>query len=645
MLFLDNPSNLEDVALCTGIEARAILRLQEKSRRSKNRMTRSVKERRQRQNERIANFDRGVDRTAQSLGASLRKRKVKPVNPNARREHGRRVHNKNKTQTRTQQRLIAEVEPEQVFESKAQRVIRERGGHAPRAGRNRMHPNKARRQRQQQRKAEEITRREHNRVLTDQHLVTKEIRRIARRQKRTRQRTNRVKINPESFPEVVNPLKDINLMDFVTELNKLIPGKVKTGSIVFSYIYQLYRSENVLDKVIATNQFIHAFDAWTEVHEYLELFRRCLPVWETTGEVELKDQVSDFDYYEHSYTITPESLIERALPSWDLMMNFMNAFLSSKIFHALTMFIKAIVSMNVLPDSILRNYLDWQSYIPPKLYTIADGLIAIFESVKTFYGFILGLVRGDSLADLLVSHDDIGTVLNRAKWLIMNSEHIYYALPIEGFIDHIDYKVELDEVLKYVSSYMKSLSKLDRNYLKVCDYHNRLTVIKNALLTGASQPRPPPLSICLVGKAGIGKSHLIDFVLRLYSGARGRTHSDNMVFHRNMASEYTEGYNPLQHIYWHYPEMGNVHRNIIAKKGDPMLAEFQTLHDGQPMALNMAFEGKGKIYARPEVIITDTNNIGMNADVAMAHPNAIYRRFLYVLVSVKPEFRDRKSVV
>jgi len=152
-----------------------------------------------------------------------------------------------------------------------------------------------------------------------------------------------------------------------------------------------------------------------------------------------------------------------------------------------------------------------------------------------------------------------------------------------------------------------------------------------------------PFAIIVFGEPGVGKSTVLDSIMRLFATIKGADYDDSLVYHRVRSSEYWEGYDMLSHLIVHYSEVGNVHPDLVKNKGDDILTELCTIIDSLPAPLNRAFGDKGKVFAIPELIIIDTNNENLNLDLVLCNPAAVKRRFLYIKPIVKDEFRVNGS--
>lgn len=151
--------------------------------------------------------------------------------------------------------------------------------------------------------------------------------------------------------------------------------------------------------------------------------------------------------------------------------------------------------------------------------------------------------------------------------------------------------------------------------------------------------RTAPIAIVIHGLPGIGKSAVIEMICKEYCRAAGIEYHPNLVFHRVTSSEYFEGYDPETHRIMHYSELGNSHVNIVSKSGDPVINELLSIIDDVPYVCNMAsLDSKGKVFARPGLVIIDTNNKDLHLKKLFYSPSAFRRRFLFVGPTVLPQF-------
>jgi len=158
-----------------------------------------------------------------------------------------------------------------------------------------------------------------------------------------------------------------------------------------------------------------------------------------------------------------------------------------------------------------------------------------------------------------------------------------------------------------------------------------------------SKRRIPPITLMVVGEAGVGKSAFMDLGAAIMCQAYGIPFNRDLVFHRCMSSPYHEGYSPDEHLIIHYSEMG-AKKDDKVSGSDPYADEFLSVNDSQPMYANMAFTEKGKIRLDFLGAVLDSNDDFCGFKATNKNLAAVMRRVLRAKISSKPEYRFKGGV-
>ncbi len=237
----------------------------------------------------------------------------------------------------------------------------------------------------------------------------------------------------------------------------------------------------------------------------------------------------------------------------------------------------------------------------------------------------------------LFEEADMPRALNALKSHLDRSEFIYTGLHIEGYMDRNLYITTLIVLIKDVEDAKVYTSKGDQKKL---DVEKHIKGAKKVLLEfkGAAMAsfRATPLGIVIHGKPGVGKSHVLKFLCYIHSILKGRKFTEGQLYTRQ--GEFWENYSPFSHPYIHYSEAGKMKASRAEAKGDETMDEILSVADNLPYPVNMAFEGKGKVFALPEMLLIDTNNPDLNFFQMYNNPAAFRRRFIFVEVQVKKEW-------
>lgn len=248
--------------------------------------------------------------------------------------------------------------------------------------------------------------------------------------------------------------------------------------------------------------------------------------------------------------------------------------------------------------------------------------------------------EGVPLTTAVFADDPFAASYEDARRLLLYKDNISIGLPVEGMMDQAQFIQKGEALLAFFKNILskKHLSKITARYKMTFDMSLTLeAALLDVKRRISALGRPTPFGLIVQGPPGIGKSSLITYIEQLWSFVKGRPFEVSHVFSRGK-SEYWDGYNPASQPIIHISEGGSLHKDIAAKMGDQTLVEICSICDSQPYAVNMAcLDLKGKIFARPEMVIIDSNTPDLNAKVSVNNPGAVARRFWNLEARVKPE--------
>jgi len=321
----------------------------------------------------------------------------------------------------------------------------------------------------------------------------------------------------------------------------------------------------------------------------------------------------------------------------DRLLIFLTSVVSGDFFKHLAQLFTSLVSMKLFNKDFGMTV---NKVFGKKKMTIIDGIIAIIESLLNLYEMTYMAIATRSLRPFVGSDNIAYDFINRIDVLIAQADFTYAGNPIKGYICQRQYYKSLIEHLSLGEEIINGMYKEDKRHDMVkakCMAIQR--VMHNIEGSRKGRSRIQPYGLVLAGPPGIGKSKLVLESLRIFAHVRGREFSSHDVYSKPRSTDYFEGYDPISHPYIHYPEVGNVSKDMIGKQSDRTLLEINSLSDSLPFSVDRAFEDKGKVFAAPEMLIIDTNNLELNAKEQMFDPKAIFRRFDFIQISVLPEFR------
>lgn len=481
----------------------------------------------------------------------------------------------------------------------------QRGGHAPR-GTSGIHPNKARKQRKQAAKnAAKLEKQYKEQMMEFKKSGKQPVAEVGEDDHEDR-------AFAQLFREVFKPFQGIETMSqFV-------------GPTV-TFLYQMYRSRNFADFAAAAYQYANACGV---TQRYV---------------AHLSDQLVYASCIIEEFLLSRAPLAESSSDTLFKIKSFISKIARSDFVVTLRNLVLGIISFKILPKDIaMKIYSVFGN--PPKM-DLLSMMEMIVDQALTLLRYGEMLLSGHSLSDVLNSKDPLTTIVGKLRDLTYYGDKLYTGLPVEGKMCLRQFIKEARELLDASETLLKQVNPTKYGYVEA----SKLTVLlKEQLIASRYQmnmkTRPTPCAVMLLGDPSIGKGRILPFIAEIWSLVKGREFSDGHIYHRSMTSQYWEGYDPESQPIIHYSELGNASDKIVMSKGDPAFLELTSLVDSLPMAVDMAFEGKGKVFATPELVLTDTNSHPYEtAKIQVKNPAAYMQRFMIIEPVVKPQFRMEGS--
>jgi len=421
----------------------------------------------------------------------------------------------------------------------------------------------------------------------------------------------------------------------------LVFGNVSSKEVInivtntMVYVYQLCRSRTFPDYLASTYFYANALLGTTAS----DVIDKMVNVIEDvpTGWLDTLPKVSGIPNFV-SEADTEEDF-EMDSISW--FQNLVGKTIHSEIGEHIQKVILAIVSMRILDADYSTKII--RVIGKPTKMNLTEVVNTVLEALKVMVRYFKAWIMGENFSELLLQKDPVYIATKKGQYLIDHKDHTYSGLPVEGCIDQVVYAIELKDVLNALISIQKTLLHQDPRLEMVKKMVLSLTDINVNIDKGIRGDRPTPCGVVVHGPPGIGKGRILPHICGLWGRVKRRPYVPTQMYTRCKVSDYFEKYHPRSHPYMHYSELGNMSLARAKMTGDDVLLELNSMIDSLEFPCNTAFGDKGEVFARPEIVLVDTNNPDMHASHLYCVPSAIYRRFLYYGVVVLPEFRKPNS--
>lgn len=315
-------------------------------------------------------------------------------------------------------------------------------------------------------------------------------------------------------------------------------------------------------------------------------------------------------------------------------------FVTSHFVLSLRDIILNLAHYHLFPKSVAHHCKLWLGKIEaPK--SIPEAMSKITTDVANLVKMSEAYYDGQSLNEILLAADPAREAKRKFDDLSYQSSHLYFGLPDPH---RHDGRTWVREAKSLVEVMRNMQGKLNPYHIHTDVLNGRVRILMQKLAEVESQlyrsKRSPPLGIVLCGPPGIGKSSLLTYCAQLHSDVMGRSFEQNHIFERVVTSDYFDGYDPISHPIIHYSEIGSETAKRAEQLPKASIMEVLSLCDSLPFSCNMSVAGvKGTVFARPELVLVDTNNEGMNLSSLVCNVAAYERRFVFLRPKVKPEYR------
>lgn len=336
----------------------------------------------------------------------------------------------------------------------------------------------------------------------------------------------------------------------------------------------------------------------------------------------------------NTFTVKTEALADEIDRMYEM---FMTCF-DCKLLTSLRAVVLSMVSINMFNQDVsvgLTRYLG-----PAPECSIMEFFGHIKNAVVSLVRCSEFMLKGGSFSEYLMAEYPVKRAMDDGYRTLAFANRIYSGLPVEGFMCSVEFCSRMSKSCRFLEDYVKTaprgdlLAKKARIALQKC---TEAWAAERAKSLGRA--RVPPVAVLIYGAPGVGKSKVLLEIARLYAELKGRGFDEQQIFNRVVTSQYWQAFEAESQDIVHYSELGNLNQFLVKKTGDPVVMELTSLIDGLPFPVDMAaVDDKGKTFAKPGLVLIDTNNPSLNLGDLVCNVAAYQRRFIYIEVKVQPRY-------
>jgi hypothetical protein len=268
----------------------------------------------------------------------------------------------------------------------------------------------------------------------------------------------------------------------------------------------------------------------------------------------------------------------------------------------------------------LNSMIDIAMHFARSCYSLLTSLV--FAIKRGDYSLFFGAARGlrSRYDDILITQNNLGSLLSEDTDLLPHKNIFQYEIAIVNLLQDITTTSILpDDEAKRKISALKSF--------------------RLELETGkfANLPRKSPITFCVYGGSGIGKSYVADLLFAMTAKVYDLPidgHVKSNVYVHNASAKHFDACESW-HWGYYFDDIGRENPKIVTGEHNSANAILDVTNNAPFKPVQAAVEKKGKVICRPRVCVLTTNNKELNAHVFASCPVAIARRVHYY-ISPKP---------
>jgi flagellar biosynthesis GTPase FlhF len=307
----------------------------------------------------------------------------------------------------------------------------------------------------------------------------------------------------------------------------------------------------------------------------------------------------------------------------------------SEVHEKLMLIVRMLITLGLIKKLSFsyKNYSIFESQPLREKVTI----VSLVEEVASFCKLVFDKVW------LVIERKDISLLFkSEAKcayddeFTFLKSQKVRIDLGRTADIDEETYDRRVAECIDATLTYLNSCDRGERSY-----YSTRLCQLRDIqssrVLSKKEGIREKPYGICMYGPSGVGKSAIVNSLVRYILKVCDKDYSPRAVISLNGEDKFQSEF-CTYHKGVIFDDLCNKHLDWT--DGSPVTPIIMFLNNMPMAALNPNAEMKGKVMIDPDVVVATTNVKSLKSNLLSNEPLSINRRFENIITqTVRPEYR------
>jgi hypothetical protein len=276
----------------------------------------------------------------------------------------------------------------------------------------------------------------------------------------------------------------------------------------------------------------------------------------------------------------------------------------------------------------------------------ADICMSVMDAALILVDLSSQSLKEGSLHPFVSDNREVASFLKSCQEI----ENAYHLLPttLDTAVDDMLTKITITLENGRILMKETAIARIVQVELRALEVTQR----KLRLRYSVTATRQPPFSVLINGSPGTGKTCLAQGVIDHYHKLMVKKGiypnlqlSERNIYTVNFTDEYMSGFRGQEHWAFLLDDIAQEPIKQVQAGQGCSTKKVIDIINSTGMAANMAgVEEKGVMPIRPKIVVATTNTKDLNAFHAVASPEAILRRFPFVVtVEIKEEYKDPKT--